>query len=177
VPERNYSFNWTAWPSREQPLGKRSKTMNTKLLRSRTDTVIAGVCGGLARYLNIDVTLVRVFFVAVVLAGGAGVLAYIILWLIMPLEGVGTEMPAGQTLHSPDNSSQLGPGPGALRGQDATQGGLIIGGVLIVLGGLFLMQNLVGPWFPWISFGTLWPLLLVAGGIVLLMRGAKGATR
>jgi hypothetical protein len=39
------------------------------------------------------------------------------------------------------------------------------------------MQNLVGPWFPWISFGTLWPLLLVAGGIVLLMRGARGATR
>jgi phage shock protein C len=59
-------------------------TMQRKLYRSRNDSRIAGVCGGLGEYLDIDPTLVRLIFVLLALTGGHGVLLYIILWLIVP---------------------------------------------------------------------------------------------
>jgi phage shock protein C len=55
-----------------------------KLYRSRTDRQLAGVCGGLAEFFNVDPTLVRILFVIGTLMGGPGLLLYIILWLIMP---------------------------------------------------------------------------------------------
>lgn len=55
-----------------------------KLMRSTTDKMVAGVCGGLADYFDIDPTLVRALFVIVTLLGGSGILIYIILWLVMP---------------------------------------------------------------------------------------------
>ncbi len=55
-----------------------------KLYRSATDKKIAGVCGGVAEYFGIDSTIVRLLLVAFVIMGGAGVLAYIIAWLVMP---------------------------------------------------------------------------------------------
>ena len=58
--------------------------MERKLYRSRNDSRIAGVCGGLGEYLDIDPTLVRLIFVLLALTGGHGVLLYIILWLIVP---------------------------------------------------------------------------------------------
>jgi phage shock protein C len=58
--------------------------MQRKLYRSRNDSRIAGVCGGLGEYLDIDPTLVRLIFVLLALTGGHGVLLYIILWLIVP---------------------------------------------------------------------------------------------
>ena len=60
--------------------------MNTQLYRSEHDRMIAGVCGGLAQYLNFDVTLIRLFFVLLALGDGIGVMLYIILWLVMPEE-------------------------------------------------------------------------------------------
>lgn len=60
-----------------------------RLYRSRRDSVIAGVCGGIGQYFNIDPVLVRVIFVVAALAGGPGLLAYLLLWLIIPLEPVG----------------------------------------------------------------------------------------
>lgn len=55
-----------------------------KLYRSQTDKKIAGVCGGLAEYLGMDSTIVRLLLVAFCIMGGAGVLAYIVAWLVMP---------------------------------------------------------------------------------------------
>jgi phage shock protein PspC (stress-responsive transcriptional regulator) len=57
---------------------------NKRLYRSRTDRKLAGVCGGLGEYFNVDPTLVRVLFVLATLAGGPGLLLYIVLWLVMP---------------------------------------------------------------------------------------------
>lgn len=58
---------------------------NTKrLYRSRTDRKLAGVCGGLAEYFNVDPTIVRAVFVLATLAGGPGAVAYGVLWLVMP---------------------------------------------------------------------------------------------
>ena len=55
-----------------------------KLYRSKTQRVIAGVCGGIAEYFNIDPTIVRLMWVLFCFAGGAGILAYIIAWIIVP---------------------------------------------------------------------------------------------
>lgn len=57
-----------------------------KLHRSRKERMIAGVCGGLAEYFHIDPTIVRLIFILFFFAGGAAFLAYIILWLIVPLD-------------------------------------------------------------------------------------------
>ncbi len=57
-----------------------------KLWRSRTDRKIAGVCGGLADYFNIDAIWIRLLFVLFFLAGGAAFIVYVILWLLVPLE-------------------------------------------------------------------------------------------
>lgn len=63
--------------------GKGNMAEERKMVRS-ADKMIAGVCGGLAEYLNIDVVLIRVAFVLLGLAGGPGILLYIILWVVMP---------------------------------------------------------------------------------------------
>jgi len=60
--------------------------MQKRLHRSRTEKIIAGVCGGLAEYFEVDPTLVRVLWVLMVLLAGTGVLLYIVLWIIMPLD-------------------------------------------------------------------------------------------
>lgn len=61
---------------------------NKRLHRSRTDRVIAGVCGGLADYFGVDPILVRVLWVVAVLSFGAGLLAYVLLWLFVPQESI-----------------------------------------------------------------------------------------
>lgn len=55
-----------------------------KLVRSTTDRMIAGVAAGLADYMNLDPTIVRLLFVLLALAGGPGILIYIIMWIVMP---------------------------------------------------------------------------------------------
>ncbi len=59
--------------------------MQKRLFRSRTDRMIAGVCGGIAEYFNIDPVIVRVIFVILLLPGGLpGFIPYVILWVIVP---------------------------------------------------------------------------------------------
>lgn len=60
--------------------------MEKRLYRSETQRSIAGVCGGLAEYFGLDVTIVRIIFVILGISAGPGVLLYIILWVIMPEE-------------------------------------------------------------------------------------------
>ncbi len=61
------------------------KSMSKKqLVRLNDDRMVAGVASGVARYFNIDATLVRLLFVLLALGGGHGVLLYIILWFAMP---------------------------------------------------------------------------------------------
>lgn len=60
--------------------------LNKRLYRSRKDQQIAGVCGGVADYLGVDPTLVRLLWVIFALAGGPGLLLYVIMWAIVPEE-------------------------------------------------------------------------------------------
>jgi phage shock protein C len=61
-------------------------TQTKRLYRSRRDRMIGGVCGGLGDYFDIDPTVVRLLFVFGTLLGGHGVLAYLILLVVVPLE-------------------------------------------------------------------------------------------
>ena len=54
-----------------------------KLYRSRTDRKLAGVCGGLAQYLNTDATLIRVLFVVLAVLGGSGIVIYVAMWILV----------------------------------------------------------------------------------------------
>lgn len=62
--------------------------MNTPkhLFRSNTDKMIAGVCGGLAQYLAIDPTIVRLVFLLLFFLGGSAIPIYLIMWVITPIE-------------------------------------------------------------------------------------------
>ena len=60
--------------------------MEKKLYRSRNDKIISGVCGGLAKYLNMDVSVMRVLAVLLTLCVGGGLIAYIVCALIIPEE-------------------------------------------------------------------------------------------
>jgi phage shock protein C len=61
-----------------------------RLYRSRSDRKLAGVCGGLAQYSNIDPTLIRVLFVVLALLGGPGLVIYLLMWILVPEEPQGT---------------------------------------------------------------------------------------
>lgn len=57
-----------------------------KLQRSRTDKKIFGVCGGMAKYFDVDVTIIRILFLIALLCVGGGLIAYLICALVMPEE-------------------------------------------------------------------------------------------
>jgi phage shock protein C len=57
-----------------------------KLYRSKTNRKLAGICGGLAQYFNIDATLIRVLFIVLAVLGGSGLLLYLAMWIIVPKE-------------------------------------------------------------------------------------------
>lgn len=145
--------------------------MNTTLFRSRTDTMVAGVCGGLGQYLGIDPVLIRLFFVLLTLGGGSGVLIYVICWIVIPLEGMagntGVDEIAVQTqkLGADVNTAARTPHP---------QAALLIGATLVLFGAVALLRSLGLPWIGWLELNTLWPLLLIGGGIVLMLRRRQG---
>jgi len=72
-------------PTGDQPFPPPSgPSARPELRRSGTDTMLGGVCGGLAEYSGIDPLLWRAGFVLLTLAGGSGVLVYLLLWVFMP---------------------------------------------------------------------------------------------
>jgi phage shock protein C len=77
-----------------------------RLYRSRTEEMIAGVCGGLADYLNVDPTVIRLVFLLLLFAGGGGLFIYLILWVIMPLEPVNGSSPI-EVAEEPENQAPV----------------------------------------------------------------------
>jgi len=133
---------------------------NTKrLYRSNTVKVIGGVCGGLSDYLSIDVALLRVAFVLLVLFGGSGVLVYIIMWIAIPAQvGNFDTYEDISEKKSPDESTDR------TKKHENSNGGMIAGIVLILVGLLFLADRLI----PYSHIIDLWPLLLVGLGVLLI---------
>jgi len=83
APEPTASF-----PNYKQPGPKRP------FARYSADKKIAGVCGGVARYFDLDSSLVRALWLLCVLLGGTGLLAYVVLWIVMPLDPNSPMLPA-----------------------------------------------------------------------------------
>ncbi len=154
--------------------------MSTRLERSTANRVIGGVCGGIAEYLQVDATLVRVFFVVgAFITAGLGGLAYIVLLVLMPLPGQPQPFVqgAGATASSVDATAPAAdraatggpvvpptpPDPEAAERRRAT-----FGYFLVALGVIFLLGNLGA--FRIVRWDLVWPLVLVATGVLLLMQ-------
>ncbi|MBQ0080578.1 MAG: PspC domain-containing protein, partial [Alistipes sp.] len=77
-PSRRESSNTYESASEKKP--------SSKITRSRSDRYIAGVCGGLAKNIDADASLVRIIALLLILFGGASILLYLILWIVIPYE-------------------------------------------------------------------------------------------
>lgn len=155
--------------------------MQKKLYRSRKDRMIAGVCGGLADYLGLDSTIVRIIAVLLIFAGGFGILAYIIMAIVVPLEGSTSATPEAivqeniedikktadelrreirttvtKQENEPDDATKL-----RRRWLNA------VAVLLIALGIVFLLGSLNIFW--WLSWRYLWPLIPVAIGVLIIL--------
>jgi phage shock protein C len=73
----------------DRPAGQSQRPRSGRLTRSRTDRMIAGVCGGFATYSGIDANIVRLVMVLLAVFGGSGVLLYLVAWVLVPEEQVG----------------------------------------------------------------------------------------
>lgn len=130
--------------------------MTKKLYRSKKDSIIAGVCGGIAEYFQLDSTLVRLLAILVVFLGGAGVIAYIVAWIIIP-QNPEQETEPVELNDAPSEDSQV----------DKDSKRHIWGGfVLIALGLFFLARS----FFPRLIVVSLWPIILIAVGIFLIIQ-------
>ncbi|HUI31734.1 MAG TPA: PspC domain-containing protein [Candidatus Acidoferrales bacterium] len=148
--------------------------MERRLYRSRKNRVIAGVAGGLGEYFDIDPVFIRVIFVVATLAGASGLLAYIILWIVVPKERLmfetNTPTSEGATNMAEGSSGEKQYSNYEYR-RHKRNGGVMGGLILIVIGGLFLADN----YLPHFSFSDTWPLILVAIGIGLILNSIKRA--
>lgn len=150
------------------------------LYRSESDRILGGVCGGLAVYLGLDSTLVRLFFALLFFGSGIGFLAYLILWIIMPTES--SEYARKNFEENLKDSSEnfgervriMGEDFGEAMRKPQPKAGMTVGTALIIVGMILFFQNLNIPGLRWLSFDVFWPLLLIIGGIVLLQRRTQG---
>lgn len=133
-----------------------------KLVRSETDKVVAGVCGGLAAYLDIDPVLVRLAFVILFLASGMGFAIYLILWIVMPREATAGESDA---VVMQDNIKELKETVSANANRISKPA--TVGIIFILLGFFFLVQQL--GWAAGLG-GVFWPLVIIGLGVILLIR-------
>jgi phage shock protein PspC (stress-responsive transcriptional regulator) len=142
----------------------------TRLFRSETNRMIAGVAGGLAAYFTIDPVFVRIAFVLLALFHGSGILIYFILWLILPTESRVEEY---TTINKASVRSSLSEVRDQMRGfsksmhiDEKNNTKMILGAIIIILGILFLLDNFgLGAW---IDLGRLWPVILIAIGVAMV---------
>jgi phage shock protein C len=120
-----------------------------RLTRSRSDRIIAGVCAGLGDYLGVDRVVVRIAFVVLALAGGGGIVLYLLAWILIPEEEPG----AVRVVRSPAASA------------DSAR---LIAGALLIAVGTILLLNLV---VPGVS-RYFWPLALIVIGVAILVQSS-----
>lgn len=129
--------------------------VQTKLTRSESNRVIAGVCGGLAQYLDVDPVLVRLAFVILGFASGIGLPLYIVMVFITPKESTVD----GEFDFVYDDVDGLKSAESTRRTNRS-----FVAGLLIVLGGYFLLASLG------IDLSILAPIMLIGLGIWLMRR-------
>ena len=140
---------------------------NVKLYRSVSNQMIGGVCGGLGVYVNIDPVFVRLLFVLLLFGSDFGFILYLLLWILIPEEGKDYGFKDDSFS---DRLKSMGNDVQKAVTQPHPQSGLILGAGLIIIGGILFLDRLNFSWLRWMDFDILWPLILIAGGIVLLIR-------
>jgi len=154
-----------------------------RLERSNTNRVIAGVCGGIAEYLAVDPTLVRVAFVVMTFVGGVGILAYIVLLILMPqpgqpapftkAAGTSTDITARMEADSSATAqtTAVAPVDPAVRQAEAERRRSAVGYLLIALGVVFLLSNSGA--FRLVQWSYVWPLVLIGIGALFLVQRVR----
>ena len=154
--------------------------MEKKLYRDEHRKVIAGVCAGLADYLNLDITLVRIIFVIAGILKGTGLVVYVILWIVLPKKNYlftdptvdYTVPPVPPSSSSPFAEPFMNMPPMAPLQPKRNSGAAIVAGVIMItLGVLFLLNQLnimVN-----LHFRMLWPIVLVVAGLAIMFTGKK----
>jgi len=155
--------------------------MGNKLYRSRTDSVLGGVCGGLGTYFNFDPTLIRLLFVILAVAPGFGIPAYILLWLLVPEESEDEHTSLGDRVRGgadeiAAHARNLGSKLQDKSGPATPIASFAVGAVLIVVGLGFLLRNLGFTWLNWVARVWMWPSILIVVGLVFLWRWIRGRT-
>ena len=141
-----------------------SQSVSRRLERSRANRVIAGVCGGLGEYLDIDATFVRVAMVALAFVGGIGILVYIVLLVLMPLPGENPVIGPAATV-----ATSVPPVPADPAAIERRRN--VAGLFLVALGAVFLLGNL--GLFRGLDWKYIWPLVVIALGVLLLAQRTR----
>ena len=139
---------------------------NRRLSRNSMNRVIGGVCSGLAEYFGLDVALVRIAFVIAFLFASFGFWLYIILWIVLPVEGQQTTVNSQQ---STVNSQQSESVSESVSKPESKVKSIFAGSFVILIGLLFLVNNFIPINWVW----KLWPLILVAIGVVMIVTASK----
>jgi len=134
-----------------------------RLTRSETDRIIAGVCGGLAAYMNMDPVLVRLAFAVLLFASGIGLPIYIILWVIMPLADDLNRPNAEVLQHNIEEMGDTVSSSVIRFGRPGT-----VGVMLVMLGVYFTLEQ-----FGWALGGVFWPILIIGLGAYFLLRRSQ----
>ena len=162
--------------------------MNRRLYRSRTDSVLGGVAGGVAEYLDADPAIVRIIWaILAIVTGGMFVVLYIVMWIVVPEARTSTPSastapasaaPGGAPTTGPDAAaptagepaeSSVSGAPAPPRRGSSGGGTMVLGLILVGLGAWFLIREYV----PQIDADLLWPVGLVALGIVLVIASLR----
>jgi phage shock protein C len=156
------------------PKNEEAKSLpeSSRLFRSETNKVIAGVCGGLGQYFDIDPTIIRIVFVLISIFGGSGILIYIILWLVIPSEGsdqiISQEQLRTNAKEMREKAHSFAHDIRARSSGGSKDTRPWWGLVILVLGAAFLMSNF--GLFDFSEFSKLWPLALIGLGLFILFR-------
>jgi phage shock protein PspC (stress-responsive transcriptional regulator) len=143
------------------------------LYRSRADKILFGVCGGLAKYFDLDASLFRVLFVLLTLANGLGIIVYLAMAILVPLEpGETVAVNRGDKIK--DLAAEVGAKTKSLAAEmKFDQSKKIysrnaIGTVIIIIGVILLLKQVAPFMINWINWGVIWPVLIILLGLYLV---------
>lgn len=135
--------------------------MEKKLLRSRNDKVLSGVCGGLAKYLSLDVTILRIVWAIIAVStGGMGLIAYVLAAVIIPQEPLAYE----------EDIESFGEMDFEKAKEEQEKRMTYTGLFFIALGAFFLLKKIVR--FH-IDFDYVWPLIVMGIGVLVISNSKK----
>jgi len=178
--------------------------MENRLLRNEHDKIIAGVSSGLAEYMQVDVTIIRLLFVlSTIFLVGTGILVYLVMWIVVPVnndpaarfskfndyfkkqndfQGFNTPPPFGQqnTTATPENldvkSNPANDWQNPVDFKSLPKNndtGRTVGGLFLLVIGLYFLMNEFNIIPYWFRLGKLWPLIFVAIGLSFILKAKR----